>query len=908
MIPGATTDSGTSSAGRSRDPIAPLPLAVPNQPEAIGKYRVLERIGVGAFGAVYRCHDPQLDRTVAVKVLLSAGHASAETVERFQREARAAARLSHPHIVPVFDIGVDAGRPFLVMEFVEGRPLDRLIDSPRLTVETTIRVIFHLAQALQAAHDEGVIHRDVKPANVLIDRSGRPRLTDFGLARLAADATRLSRTGDLVGTPRYMSPEQVLLPADEIDHRTDVYSLGAVMYEMLTGRPAADGSTPLAVLRRVADEEPVPVRDHNPAVPEEVVAICARMMAKDRDARYTTAVAVARDIQAYILQKMFGSPEVELLAGLPPAPVPRRRSHRLWLAGLGGAVVLLLAGFLIARLAFPGPPPTEAPAPAPVVVAPPPDPAQTLDSAGILARARTELARLPGLTDDRAYRERATELLNELNGVLKLHPDDASALAVRGRLLRRTGEYTAAVADFDKAIRSRSDGAVLVERALARYQFEVLYFGSLAEAALHPYPSGELRDDFSKLAKSTTAVHRAVGTLGSALVSTDPEALTRAFVEPPSRVPEDLRADLFMLEADALARSARAVHDKAQEAEEEQKPVLRKRRDELDARCVQVIRRGLEADPRHLGLLFLKANGWSRRVEWESGDGADHEQAVRRHRPGFEAAYLRYRSTSPRFGFEGSVGRAVLLSNFERGELALDQLNEAAGRTTLPSSVVALRTWFLLTNPPDGDLSAAHAGQILQQLGPSFESPPDEFALYFTRALAQAAAGRWNDARQDLLDGKRTYHAHWPPQGSYSNWCDAATGPPTKFLEATVDLLGYMPTPVDLRIRLQEELLRRLTGPDASLRDGLNPDELRSLTAGGHYRLAKYWADKDDRANVLKHIRSALEFRLDEITPQRCRDDAVFKAWNNEDEFVKLYAEFEKKKDEKPPAPPPQEP
>ena len=285
-------------------------------PRHIGKYEVIDRLGSGAFGVVYRCRDAALDRTVAVKVLSTAGHADPDSLERFQRESRAAARFSHPHIVPVFDCGLDGDWPYLVMENVEGQSLDRLIGSPRLTLETTLRVIFHLAQALEAAHEQGVVHRDVKPGNVLIDHEGRPKLTDFGLARLATDPGGLSRSGDLLGTPRYMSPEQVLLGHGEVDFRTDIYSLGAVMYEMLAGVPAADGPNPMAVLRKISDEEPVPLRQLKEQVPEEVAAICQRMMAKDRDLRYPTAQAVATDIQAFMLGKMLGTPEIELLAGL----------------------------------------------------------------------------------------------------------------------------------------------------------------------------------------------------------------------------------------------------------------------------------------------------------------------------------------------------------------------------------------------------------------------------------------------------------------------------------------------------------------------------------------------------------------------------------------------------------------
>ena len=334
------------------------PGALAALPRQIGKYDVMDRLGTGAFGVVYRCRDAALDRTVAVKVLSMAGHADPELLERFQRESRAAARISHPHIVPVFEAGLDGDQPYLVMEHVEGQSLDRLIGSPRLTLETALRVVFHLAQALQAAHEQGVVHRDVKPANVLIDHDGRPKLTDFGLARLATDRGGLSRTGDLLGTPRYMSPEQVLLGHGEVDCRTDIYSLGAVMYEMLTGVPAADGPNPMAVLRKISDDEPVPLRQLKPKVPEEVAAICERMMAKDRDLRYPTAAAVAGDIQAFMLRKMLGTPEIELLAGLPATPPARRPWPWLvprypWAIATAAAAVFLMVGFAAARLTFP---------------------------------------------------------------------------------------------------------------------------------------------------------------------------------------------------------------------------------------------------------------------------------------------------------------------------------------------------------------------------------------------------------------------------------------------------------------------------------------------------------------------------------------------------------------------------
>src|SRR5262249_32622635 len=237
-----------------------------------------ERLGAGAMGVVYKCRQPGLDRPVAVKGLVAARHADADQLARFEREARAAAPLTHPNVVQVYDAGIDGELPYFVMEYVEGCSLDRLIGTPGLTVENSLRLTYHVARALQAAHDQGIIHRDLKPANVLVHPSGQPKLADFGLARSLHDSRVLSASGHVIRTPPYLAPEQLLEAADELDGRCDVYSLGAVLYEMLTGRPPVDGPTALAVFRKLAEEDPVPVRELNPAVPEAVAALCERAL------------------------------------------------------------------------------------------------------------------------------------------------------------------------------------------------------------------------------------------------------------------------------------------------------------------------------------------------------------------------------------------------------------------------------------------------------------------------------------------------------------------------------------------------------------------------------------------------------------------------------------------------------
>ena len=202
-----STDTSRPAQAAAPGSPAPRPDALPR---SIGKYQVLERLGSGAMGVVYKCSQPGLDRPVAVKVLLGARHATAEQVLRFQREARAAARLQHPHVVQIYDVGSDNDLLYFVMEYVDGCSLQQLIGTPSLTLRKSLRLLYHLARALQAAHDQGIIHRDIKPSNVLVSRGGQPKLSDFGLVKWLGDGQSLSGTGELIGTPRYMSPEQAL--------------------------------------------------------------------------------------------------------------------------------------------------------------------------------------------------------------------------------------------------------------------------------------------------------------------------------------------------------------------------------------------------------------------------------------------------------------------------------------------------------------------------------------------------------------------------------------------------------------------------------------------------------------------------------------------------------------------------
>ncbi len=268
--------------------------------DAIAGYRIQEEIGRGGMGVVYRAVQPLLGRTVALK-LLAADEPS--TAERLLAEARAAARLDHPGIVPIFEVGSHDGRPFLAMAFVPGETLAaRALRGP-LPCREAARIVREVALAVQHAHEQGVIHRDLKPANILLTPDGQPKVTDFGLAKRSGEAT-LSSDGQVLGTPAYMPPEFAAGEAVQAGPAADVYGLGAVFYTLLTGRAPHHGETPLETIRRVAYDEPVPPRETNPGVARPAEAICLRCLEKNPRHRYASAKALADDLARFLADEV----------------------------------------------------------------------------------------------------------------------------------------------------------------------------------------------------------------------------------------------------------------------------------------------------------------------------------------------------------------------------------------------------------------------------------------------------------------------------------------------------------------------------------------------------------------------------------------------------------------------------
>ena len=345
-------------------------MVSPTEPRVFSqRYELNHLIARGGMAEVYRAHDRLLDRPVALKVLFPELSVDRSFVERFRREAQAAANLSHSNIVPVFDWGEDGGTYFIVMEFVDGRPLSAILKTAGpLSAERTADIGAHVAAALGYAHRHGVIHRDVKPGNVLITDDGQVKVTDFGIARAVNTEESLTQTGAVMGTATYFSPEQA--EGMGVDARSDIYSLGVVLFEMVTGRPPFLGDTPVAVAsKHVRDHPPAP-REINPAVPPTFEAVILKAMAKDPAFRYQTAEDLRADLLRFnegrsvlamsdatqAIGAVGGAGATQMMSAvdgaepLPPAPPVQRNRTRTYAVILAILLVaLVVLGLLLAR-------------------------------------------------------------------------------------------------------------------------------------------------------------------------------------------------------------------------------------------------------------------------------------------------------------------------------------------------------------------------------------------------------------------------------------------------------------------------------------------------------------------------------------------------------------------------------
>jgi serine/threonine protein kinase len=265
-----------------------------------GSYELIEEIARGGMGVVYKARQSKLDRIVALKMIRADQFDSESSSLRFQNEAEAAAKLDHPGVVPIFDVGEQDGQPYLSMAFIDGESLATRVGRGRLEPREAARIVRDVAQAIQHAHERGIVHRDLKPANILLDTSGRPRVTDFGFARRVDVPIGLSLDGSVIGTPSYMSPEQAAGDMSQVGPACDIYSLGAVLFHLLTGRPPFVGTNVLEIIRQVSQKPPESPRAINPSVPVSLERICLKCLAKQPELRYATAGEVAAELDRYL--------------------------------------------------------------------------------------------------------------------------------------------------------------------------------------------------------------------------------------------------------------------------------------------------------------------------------------------------------------------------------------------------------------------------------------------------------------------------------------------------------------------------------------------------------------------------------------------------------------------------------
>jgi serine/threonine-protein kinase len=315
-------------------------------PATVGGYELLHEVGRGSMGVVYKARQIRLNRIVALKTLLPAAFESQRAVGRLQNEAEVAAQLDHPGIIPIHDIGQHNGQPYICMTFVDGESLAARLESGPIEAEVAAQIVADVAEAVQHAHDRGIIHHDLKPANIVLDRSGQPRIADFGLARRIGDRSQLLVAG-ISGTPAYMSPEQAAGQTNAVGPASDQYALGAILYHLLTGRPPFDGADAMTVIQSVREDQPPAPRSIEPSIPVALEAICLRCLQKDVVARFASAGDLATELRHFLSSIKNDKSD----AGSPPNRISRTelRSER----SLHGVRRLLLGASLLLAVLIP---------------------------------------------------------------------------------------------------------------------------------------------------------------------------------------------------------------------------------------------------------------------------------------------------------------------------------------------------------------------------------------------------------------------------------------------------------------------------------------------------------------------------------------------------------------------------
>ncbi len=327
-------NGGTAKNGGAADDPARWPV--------IPGFTIECRLGSGGGGVVYRARQHSLDRTVALKVLHPLELPEPEELALFRNEAEAVARLQHPNVVQIHEFGNHKGYPFCVMEYVAGGGLDKRLAGKRLPPREAAALVVTLARAVHAVHGHGIIHRDLKPGNILLDAGGVPKVADFGLAKRVGAAVSLIRSGTVAGTPAYMAPEQACGRSKEIGPATDVYSLGAILYELLAGRPPFKGESLLDTLEQVKKQPPVAPRTLDRTLPRDLELICLKCLEKEPGRRYASAEALAADLERFLRGEAPAGPESL------PARLVRRVRRRPWLVAGVALLVAAVSGMSLA--------------------------------------------------------------------------------------------------------------------------------------------------------------------------------------------------------------------------------------------------------------------------------------------------------------------------------------------------------------------------------------------------------------------------------------------------------------------------------------------------------------------------------------------------------------------------------
>jgi eukaryotic-like serine/threonine-protein kinase len=346
-----------------------------------GRHRILKELGKGSMGVVYQAHDPQIDRLVALKVLRPDRVATEAFLHRFMKEAKAIGRLSHPNMVVVYDVGEDQGTVYIAMEFLEGKPLNEIIEIDSLKPEEIIDLGVQVAEALDYAHRKGIVHRDIKPSNIIVQPDGQIKITDFGIAHIEdPEATQQTQAGEILGTPAYMSPEQVL--SQPVDGRSDLFSLGVILYELAAGKRPFRGENIAAMFRNITGEDPPEPVMLNPAVPHELSLVITRCLAKSPEQRFATGKDLAEALRGC---GRMATPAHEFAS--PPAP--RKKQPRTLLLSLSAFLLAGVIGFGVYHAIIRS-------TPAPVVVAPEqPKPGSQPGSTGTTKTATEPPAPIP---------------------------------------------------------------------------------------------------------------------------------------------------------------------------------------------------------------------------------------------------------------------------------------------------------------------------------------------------------------------------------------------------------------------------------------------------------------------------------------------------------------------------------